>query len=116
MNTSLRLRDFIVLVKYSFGMYERFYFNESVLLQADYSPAAHDADLSNFMSSRREGHKRARALLDFARQDEDELGFRWLLYFVSRLKMTLHRILRIFLKRVKGSLIPTSLEHIVKIY
>ncbi|VDL67305.1 unnamed protein product, partial [Nippostrongylus brasiliensis] len=43
---------------------------------ADYSPESHAHDIDNFLAGRREGHKRARALLDFARQDEDELGFR----------------------------------------
>ncbi|KAK6061799.1 RUN domain protein [Cooperia oncophora] len=44
--------------------------------KADYSPESHEHDIDNFFNGRREGHKRARALLDFARQDEDELGFR----------------------------------------
>nr|CDJ82108.1 RabGAP TBC and Src homology-3 domain containing protein [Haemonchus contortus] len=48
----------------------------NIITQADYSPESHAHDIDNFLAGRREGHKRARALLDFARQDEDELGFR----------------------------------------
>ncbi|PAV77441.1 hypothetical protein WR25_09213 [Diploscapter pachys] len=48
----------------------------SISMQADYSPESHQKDLDNYLNGRRKGHKRARALLDFARQDEDELGFR----------------------------------------
>ncbi|CAD6190513.1 unnamed protein product [Caenorhabditis auriculariae] len=48
----------------------------NVCTQTDYSPESHTKDIENYLKGRREGHKRARALLDFARQDEDELGFR----------------------------------------
>ncbi|GMT05883.1 hypothetical protein PENTCL1PPCAC_28057 [Pristionchus entomophagus] len=48
----------------------------TIVNQADYTPQSHETDMSNFLSGRRQGKKRARALLDFARQDEDELGFR----------------------------------------
>ncbi|ETN87305.1 TBC domain protein [Necator americanus] len=48
----------------------------NISTKADYSPESHAYDIDNFLAGRREGHKRARALLDFARQDEDELGFR----------------------------------------
>ncbi|PIO75554.1 SH3 domain protein [Teladorsagia circumcincta] len=48
----------------------------NISTKADYSPESHAHDIENFLAGRREGHKRARALLDFARQDEDELGFR----------------------------------------
>ncbi|KIH69231.1 SH3 domain protein [Ancylostoma duodenale] len=48
----------------------------NISTKADYSPESHAHDIDNFLAGRREGHKRARALLDFARQDEDELGFR----------------------------------------
>ncbi|CAI5454719.1 unnamed protein product [Caenorhabditis angaria] len=48
----------------------------NVCTQADYSPESHNKDIENYLKGRREGAKRARALLDFARQDEDELGFR----------------------------------------
>lgn len=36
---------------------------------------SHDKDRERFFQCRREGRKRARALLDFQRQEEDELGF-----------------------------------------
>uniref|UniRef100_A0A914CUA2 Uncharacterized protein n=1 Tax=Acrobeloides nanus TaxID=290746 RepID=A0A914CUA2_9BILA len=46
-----------------------------ILVQADYSPESHENDRENFLKARREGRKRAKALLDFQRQEEDELGF-----------------------------------------
>ncbi|KJH44518.1 RUN domain protein [Dictyocaulus viviparus] len=48
----------------------------NISVRADYSSESHAQDIDNFLAGRREGYKRARALLDFARRDEDELGFR----------------------------------------
>ncbi|CAJ0921100.1 unnamed protein product, partial [Mesorhabditis belari] len=48
----------------------------NITTQADYTPESHTHDLERFHADVRKGRKRARALLDFARQDEDELGFR----------------------------------------
>uniref|UniRef100_F1KV49 RUN and TBC1 domain-containing protein 3 n=1 Tax=Ascaris suum TaxID=6253 RepID=F1KV49_ASCSU len=50
-------------------------FASSVNLQADYSSEGHVNEKEEFLRARRRGHRRARALLDFQRQDEDELGF-----------------------------------------
>uniref|UniRef100_A0A7E4V5X8 RUN and TBC1 domain-containing protein 3 n=1 Tax=Panagrellus redivivus TaxID=6233 RepID=A0A7E4V5X8_PANRE len=49
--------------------------DKPITLQADYSLESHDKDRETFHRARREGKKRARALLDFQRQEEDELGF-----------------------------------------
>uniref|UniRef100_A0AC34QSP7 RUN and TBC1 domain-containing protein 3 n=1 Tax=Panagrolaimus sp. JU765 TaxID=591449 RepID=A0AC34QSP7_9BILA len=50
--------------------------HENVInMQADYSVESHDKDLEQFFKCRSEGRKRAKALLDFQRQEEDELGF-----------------------------------------
>ncbi|CCD69040.1 RUN and TBC1 domain-containing protein 3 [Caenorhabditis elegans] len=48
----------------------------NVCTQADYSPESHNKDIANYLKGRRVGAKRARALLDFAREEENELGFR----------------------------------------
>ena len=45
-------------------------------LQADYSPQSHARDHEIYMSISRSKRKRARAILDFERKDDDELGFR----------------------------------------
>ena len=42
----------------------------------DYSLDSHDKDLASFMTSSQGGAKRARAIIDFERNDDDELGFR----------------------------------------
>ncbi|VDM38099.1 unnamed protein product [Toxocara canis] len=46
-----------------------------IFFQADYSSEGHINEKEEFLKARRRGHRRARALLDFQRQDEDELGF-----------------------------------------
>ncbi|VDN28584.1 unnamed protein product [Gongylonema pulchrum] len=48
----------------------------AINLQADYSLNGQQNEKEEFLNSRRRGYRRARALLDFQRQDEDELGFR----------------------------------------
>uniref|UniRef100_A0A914V1A7 RUN and TBC1 domain-containing protein 3 n=1 Tax=Plectus sambesii TaxID=2011161 RepID=A0A914V1A7_9BILA len=50
--------------------------HKEATLQAEYSAQSHAKDHERFLCGRREGRKRARALLDFERQEEDELGFR----------------------------------------
>jgi hypothetical protein len=45
-----------------------------VLSQADYS-LSDETDRTEFIKGRREGKKRARALLDFEKSDDDDLGF-----------------------------------------
>ncbi|KAI1732181.1 rab-GTPase-TBC domain-containing protein [Ditylenchus destructor] len=47
-----------------------------IITQADYSADSHVHDREIFLKARREGRKRGRALLDFERQEEDELGFK----------------------------------------
>ena len=47
-----------------------------VSMAPDYSLESHSKDLSIFMSSVQTNRKRARALNDFERKDDDELGFR----------------------------------------
>ncbi|VDK42082.1 unnamed protein product [Anisakis simplex] len=50
-------------------------FASTVNLQADYSCEESSDEKEEFIKARRQGYRRARALLDFQRQDEDELGF-----------------------------------------
>lgn len=45
-------------------------------LQADYSMESHALDLENYVNVARNRRRRAKALLDFERHDDDELGFR----------------------------------------
>jgi hypothetical protein len=45
-----------------------------VVTQADYS-VSDETDRTEFIKGRREGKKRARALLDFEKSDDDDLGF-----------------------------------------
>jgi hypothetical protein len=45
-------------------------------LQTDYSMESHSRDLELYASISRGKRKRARAVLDFERKDDDELGFR----------------------------------------
>ena len=47
-----------------------------VNMAPDYSLESHSNDLAAFMSSVQTNRKRARALTDFERKDDDELGFR----------------------------------------
>ncbi|VDD87375.1 unnamed protein product [Enterobius vermicularis] len=51
-------------------------FKDSVTLQADYVVETPKDEIEEFLNAKRQGHRRARALLDFERQDEDELGFK----------------------------------------
>ena len=44
--------------------------------QADYSAESHARDHEIYMSISRSKRKRARAILDFERREDDELGFR----------------------------------------
>lgn len=50
--------------------------NIKVILQADYSMESHAKDLENYVNVARNRRRRAKALLDFERHDDDELGFR----------------------------------------
>ncbi|KAL3875519.1 hypothetical protein ACJMK2_033464 [Sinanodonta woodiana] len=50
--------------------------NNKVILQADYSMDSHAKDLENYVNVARNRQRRAKALLDFERHDDDELGFR----------------------------------------
>lgn len=45
-------------------------------LQADYKMESHSRDLEQFVCVSQDRLKRAKALLDFERHDDDELGFR----------------------------------------
>jgi len=45
-------------------------------LQADYTMESHAKDLENYVNVARNRRRRAKALLDFERHDDDELGFR----------------------------------------
>jgi len=45
-------------------------------VQADYSMESHAKDLDNYVNVARNRRRRAKALLDFERHDDDELGFR----------------------------------------
>uniref|UniRef100_A0A6A7G6W9 Small G protein signaling modulator 3 homolog n=1 Tax=Hirondellea gigas TaxID=1518452 RepID=A0A6A7G6W9_9CRUS len=47
-----------------------------VSLSPDYSLASHSRDLQQFMATAAARRRRAKALLDFERHDQDELGFR----------------------------------------
>ncbi|VDK72926.1 unnamed protein product [Litomosoides sigmodontis] len=51
-------------------------FKKTVNLQADYSTENQQTEKEEFFKKRHHKYRRARALLDFRRQDEDELGFR----------------------------------------
>nr|KAG5709500.1 hypothetical protein BaRGS_023182 [Batillaria attramentaria] len=50
--------------------------NNKVILQPDYSMDSHALDLENYVNVARNRRRRAKALLDFERHDDDELGFR----------------------------------------
>lgn len=47
-----------------------------VILNSDYSMESHARDHENFANVSRSRHRRAKALLNFERHDDDELGFR----------------------------------------
>ncbi|XP_045135376.1 small G protein signaling modulator 3 homolog isoform X2 [Portunus trituberculatus] len=48
----------------------------STTLTPDYSIESHSRDIPTFLATARSRHRRAKALLDFERHDDDELGFR----------------------------------------
>ncbi|KAK3089673.1 hypothetical protein FSP39_005534 [Pinctada imbricata] len=50
--------------------------NNKVVLVADYTMESHAKDLENYVNVARNKRRRAKALLDFERHDDDELGFR----------------------------------------
>ncbi|XP_052267052.1 small G protein signaling modulator 3 homolog isoform X3 [Dreissena polymorpha] len=50
--------------------------NTKINLSADYSMESHARDLENYVNVARNRRRRAKALLDFERHDDDELGFR----------------------------------------
>ncbi|KAI0232017.1 RUN and TBC1 domain-containing protein 3 [Lamellibrachia satsuma] len=50
--------------------------NHKLNVQADYSMESHACDLENYVNVARNRRRRAKALLDFERHDDDELGFR----------------------------------------
>ncbi|CAG2237768.1 MAP [Mytilus edulis] len=50
--------------------------NNKVNLIADYTMESHAKDLENYVNVARNKRRRAKALLDFERHDDDELGFR----------------------------------------
>ncbi|KAK6171357.1 hypothetical protein SNE40_019563 [Patella caerulea] len=50
--------------------------NNKVILTADYTMDSHAKDLENYVNVARTRRRRAKALLDFERNDDDELGFR----------------------------------------
>ncbi|KAK2178734.1 hypothetical protein NP493_529g00005 [Ridgeia piscesae] len=50
--------------------------NHKLNIQADYSMESHACDLENYVNVARNRRRRAKALLDFERHDDDELGFR----------------------------------------
>lgn len=50
--------------------------NTKVNIQADYTMESHAKDLENYVNVARHRRRRAKALLDFERHDDDELGFR----------------------------------------
>ena len=45
-------------------------------LHPDYTMESHARDLENYVNVARNKRRRAKALLDFERHDDDELGFR----------------------------------------
>ncbi|XP_046386904.1 small G protein signaling modulator 3 homolog [Ischnura elegans] len=50
--------------------------SSKVILTPDYSMESHAKDHESYLSVSRNRHRRAKALLDFERHDDDELGFR----------------------------------------
>ena len=69
------LRDSILRVANYFQAADPAAFAE-VDMNADYSMESHAKDHDDFLAISRSKRKRARALLDFERRDDDELGFR----------------------------------------
>lgn len=61
-------------------------------LQADYSMESHALDLENYVNVARNRRRRAKALLDFERHDDDELGFRK--NDIITVSLTDHRLVR----------------------
>ena len=71
----INLRDAILRVSQYFQAADPSSFSD-VNLTADYSMDSHSADQDAFLAISRSKRKRARAILDFERRDDDELGFR----------------------------------------
>ena len=67
------LREAVVRIGSFFQGLDPVYHNTN--LQPDYSLQSHDDDVDNFMKSFDNKLKRARATVDFERNDDDELGF-----------------------------------------
>ncbi|PIK37405.1 putative small G protein signaling modulator 3 [Apostichopus japonicus] len=55
---------------------KRSFIGQSLSLTADYSLESHQSDHEQFVNVSRTRRRRAKALLDFERHDDDELGFR----------------------------------------
>ncbi|KAF6204444.1 hypothetical protein GE061_002785 [Apolygus lucorum] len=71
----VELRDAIRQVARHFLSTEPNLYNEDLLV-SDYSIESHSKDLDSYLSVSRNRCRRAKALLDFERNDDDELGFR----------------------------------------
>ncbi|KAB7496892.1 Small G protein signaling modulator 3-like protein [Armadillidium nasatum] len=68
------LREAILQVGRHFQSIEPVF--SGITLTPDYSLESHARDLSEFLATASSRHRRAKALLDFERHDDDELGFR----------------------------------------
>ena len=71
----LNLRDAVLRVAQYFQSADPATFSE-VDLNADYSMEGHAKDHDKYLAISRSKRKRARAILDFERRDDDELDFR----------------------------------------
>ena len=71
----LQLRDAIIRVAHYFQAADPASFAD-VDLNADYGMESHARDHESFLAISRSKRKRAKAILDFERKDDDELGFR----------------------------------------
>lgn len=63
---------FPCLITYFESLFDNFF----QILIADYAMESHARDLENYLNVARNKRRRAKALLDFERHDDDELGFR----------------------------------------
>ena len=64
----------------------------SILLQADYSSDSHAKDHEAYMKISRSKRKRARAVADFERKDDDELGIIWGITWMKSFDVTIQFI------------------------
>ena len=71
----LKLRDAIIRVAHYFQAADPASFGD-ININADYSMDSHAKDHESFLAISRSKRKRAKAVLDFERKDDDELGFR----------------------------------------